>query len=190
MRKVLIIGDSISIGYTPYVAAALEGEYAVVHNEGNAGDSNKFLANLESYLASEADAEIIHFNCGLHDVKRARDSRGCQVDIERYRGNLREIFSRLKSTGGKLIWASTTPVIDERHAAAKPFDRREQDVLAYNAAAAKIAGEAGVTVNDLHEVVMAAGIENCVGPDGVHMTQSGYRVLGEAVAGAVAARGS
>ena len=46
---VLIVGDSISIGYTPFVADALAGEARVVHHEGNGGDSGNVVAKLDEW---------------------------------------------------------------------------------------------------------------------------------------------
>jgi hypothetical protein len=59
--KLLIIGDSISIGYTPAVAEALADEFVVAHGEGNASDSGQMLANLPDYLEADADAVRPHF---------------------------------------------------------------------------------------------------------------------------------
>ena len=41
LPKILIIGDSISLGYTPHVARALDGIAAIEHNDGNAQCDNK-----------------------------------------------------------------------------------------------------------------------------------------------------
>ena len=184
--KVLIIGDSISIDYTPRVAEELAGELRVAHNEGNAEDSRNLLANLDAYLA--ADAELVHFNCGLHDLKRLGGG-AYQVPLAAYRGNLRRIVDRLRATGRKLIWATTTPVIDERHAArGVDFDRCQADVEAYNAAAMEVVVAANIPVNDLHAVAGHAGPERLLGPDGVHFTPAGCGVLAGAVVAAIRGR--
>ena len=183
--KVLLIGDSISLGYLPQVASELAGEFVVRRNEGNAGDSGRLLAGLDGFLAADGDADVVHFNCGLHDIKRLRDAGGPQVPLPEYRRNLPRIIRRLKRTGRKLIWASTTPVIYERHAAVKGFDRLEEDVVAYNHAAAEIVAAAGIPIDDLYAGIVSAGVAGCVGPDGVHMTEEGNAVLGKAVAAAV-----
>lgn len=182
--KVLLIGDSISVAYTPYAAEALGGQVAVAHSEGNAEDSRRVRERLDDWLAADADAAVVHFNCGLHDLKLPRDGRGHQVPLEAYMENLQEIVERLKASGRRLIWATTTPVIYERHRW-KGFDRREEDVQAYNAAAAGIMTAHAIPINDLHEVVVRAGTEACLRDDGVHMTAEASRRLGRAVAEAV-----
>jgi acyl-CoA thioesterase-1 len=183
--KVLLAGDSISFGYGPHVRERLGGTCDAVNLPANGGTSANLLAHLDDWLIRPG-FDAIHLNCGLHDLARDRDASGPRVSPEQYEANLREIFRLLKGeTRARLAWATTTPVIDERHAARKGFDRHEKDVLAYNAVALRVAKEAGLPVDDLHRIVEAAGPEGCVGPDGVHMTDAGNAALTEAVAGFV-----
>jgi lysophospholipase L1-like esterase len=180
--KVLLAGDSISFGYGPHVRERLEGRCDAVNLPANGGTSANLLAHLDDWLIRPG-FDVIHLNCGLHDLARDRDASGPRVSLEQYEANLREVFRWLKGeTRSLLAWATTTPVIDERHAARKGFDRHEKDVLAYNAVALRVAQEAGLPVDDLHRVVEAAGPEGCVGPDGVHMTDAGNAALADAVA--------
>ena len=188
--KALIIGDSISGGYTPHVARILDGKFAVALNGGVENvkrDSATLLANLESYLAADGDADVIHFNCGLHDITRARDAEGARVPLASYRDNLTAIVERLAATEKKLIWATTTPVIFERHRR-KGFDRRQEDVEQYNAVAHEIMTAAGIPINDLHAAVVAAGTEECLQRGGVHMTDRASEMLGKIVAEAIQRR--
>jgi len=189
--KVLIIGDSISIGYTPVVAHELEGRFLVAHHEGNSCDSANVLARLDDWLAADADAALVHVNVGLHDLRLWRRNGEYQIPLAAYRENLAEIVRRLKATGKQLIWATTTPVHDDRNARGTgDFFRRNADVLAYNAAAREIVDAAGIPVNDLYAVIAEAGLDDALREDGVHMTDRGYQRLGEAVAAAVRRHGS
>jgi lysophospholipase L1-like esterase len=111
------------------------------------------------------------------------------LTLAQYEANLRQIVARLQGAAkARLIWATTTPVVDEWHARAKLFRRRQADVERYNRAALKVMKAAGVEIDDLHAVVQRAGVERCVSPDGVHMTEEGNRLLAEAVAGSIAAQ--
>jgi len=67
LPKVLIIGDSISIGYTPPLTEMLRGKAEVVHNPGNATHSAYGLKNLDAWLG-DAKWDVIQFNHGLHDL--------------------------------------------------------------------------------------------------------------------------
>jgi lysophospholipase L1-like esterase len=76
-------------------------------------------------------------------------------------------------------------VIYERHHTVKGFDRDDRDVRRYNASADTVMRQAGVECLDLYAVIQQGGVEDCLGADGVHMTDKGNRVLAEAVAAAI-----
>lgn len=65
--RVLIIGDSISMKYTPFVQAHFLDEATVTHNPGNAGDTGRGLKNIKEYLG-DGNWDIILFNWGLWDL--------------------------------------------------------------------------------------------------------------------------
>ena len=54
LPKVVLIGDSIRIGYAPVVAKQLEGKAVVVSPKANGGDSANVLAKLAHGLADDA----------------------------------------------------------------------------------------------------------------------------------------
>jgi lysophospholipase L1-like esterase len=152
---------------------------------GNGGGSNQVLENLDEWMINP-DATLIHFNCGLHDLKFERATRTYQQPLDVYEANLKQIIRRLrKETTARLIWATTTPVIDERHNAVKEFDRYQRDVETYNRAAVAIMMEAGITINELHSSIQNDDVAACIGEDGVHMTEHGNRVLTDAVCRAI-----
>jgi lysophospholipase L1-like esterase len=174
--RVLIIGDSISIGYTPAVKELLKGRAEVVHHEGNAQDTRNGLAKLDQWLGKEK-WDVIHFNWGLWDLRR--ESGPFDVPPEQYEKNLRELVKRLKKTNAKLVWASITPVVEPNQR-----KRRDEDVRAYNAIAKKVMEEEGIAVDDLYAAAKGREKELIV-KDGVHFTKEGYGVLAKAVAGEV-----
>ena len=65
--KILIIGDSISIGYTPFVKENLIEKAIVKHNPGNAQHSGTGLKKVKEWIGDE-DWDIIQFNWGLWDL--------------------------------------------------------------------------------------------------------------------------
>ena len=179
----LLLGNSIRMGYQPFVREALADPADVVGPEANCEDSGTFPANLDRWLGA-GTWRVIHFNCGLHDIKSDRGTGVCKTPLDRYRDNLQAVCARLRRTGAELIWATTTPVIYERHLT-KDFDRREEDVLAYNQAALEVVREHGIRVNDLHAVATDAGVEDLLSHDGVHFTEAGSRLLVKAVAATI-----
>jgi lysophospholipase L1-like esterase len=187
VNKVILIGDSIRMGYQEIVQQELANEADVWAPTENGGTSQNVLAHLDEWVLAR-DPDIVHLNCGLHDLRRAFGETTPSVPIAEYRANLEEIFRRiLGHTSARLIWATTTPVNEEWHHARKGFDRFEADVTAYNRESQAIAARFGVTVDDLFQTVVQAGRDEYLQPDGVHFTQPGYVLLGQAVAAAIRA---
>jgi lysophospholipase L1-like esterase len=182
VKQVILIGDSIRMGYQPIVQHALAGQADVWAPQENGGTSANVLAHLDEWVLSR-NPDIVHLNCGLHDLKTEFDAGTTTVPLNKYRANLEAIFTRIKErTTTKLIWASTTPVNERWHHANKTFDRFEADVRAYNAAAIQIAGRLDVQIDDLYAVVKDAGRDDYLAQDGVHFSPEGYLLLGTAVA--------
>jgi lysophospholipase L1-like esterase len=182
MKKVVLIGDSIRMGYQKTVRRELQGVARVRVPRENGGPSDRVLANLEKWVIAQKP-DLVHINCGLHDLKKEFSDRKSAVPLGSYRKNVREILSRIRSgTRARVIWAATTPVNEEWHHKNKPFDRFEADVAAYNKAANAIAKDLGVPVDDLFAVVRKAGRDKLLLPDGVHFKPEGYELLGKAVA--------
>jgi hypothetical protein len=105
LPRVLLIGDSISIGYTLPTRAALAGKANVHRPPTNCGGTPNILRHLDEWLGS-GRWDVIHFNSGIHDIKRPGGNR--VVTPEQYEKNLRIVVQRLKQTGAALVWCSTT----------------------------------------------------------------------------------
>jgi acyl-CoA thioesterase-1 len=179
LPRVLLIGDSISIGYTTTVREALAGVANVHRIPANGGDTARGRANLATWLGA-GTWDVIHFNWGLHDVKRIRDGKldvraARAISPEDYEANLRALVDALKATGATLIWASTTPV-PEGAAGRIPGDE-----VAYNAIAARVMTASDVAINDLHAAV-APELARWQRPANVHFLDGGSAHLGARVA--------
>ena len=68
MKKVILIGDSIRMGYQPTVQQALLNQAHVWVPQENGGTSTNVLAHLDEWILSHRP-DIVHLNCGLHDLK-------------------------------------------------------------------------------------------------------------------------
>jgi len=170
LPRVLLIGDSISIGYTLEVRKLLENKANVHRIPTNGGPTSNGLKNIDLWLG-QGKWDVIHFNWGLHDLKLDANGKH-QVPLEQYEKNLRELVSRLKKTGAKLIWASTTPV----PAGKVNPPRKPQDVEEYNKVAKKIMEDNGVAINDLYSAVLPT-LKELQRPVNVHSTDQGSRFL-------------
>jgi len=161
LPRVLIIGNSISIGYTANVREQLKGKANVHRIPENAGDTWRGLEKLSSWLG-QGHWDVIHFNWGLHDLKHWKNGKldlsGEQVStLAEYEKNLETLVTRLKATGAKLIWASTTPVPEGSQGRIKGDDIR------FNQVAEKV-------------------LERYQRPKNVHFTAEGSEFLGKRVA--------
>jgi acyl-CoA thioesterase-1 len=198
LPNVLIIGDSISMGYTLLVRQQLQGVANVYHplNEkgakigqpANCGPTGRGLTNLDSWLGTTS-WQVIVFNFGLHDLEW-HDASGAYVppgtgrqnappDV--YEKNLRQIVARLQKTGARLIWATTTPVPANSRA------RAQGDEVVYNKVAAKVMADNHIAIDDLCAAVTPHFPELQHSPNNVHFNDEGYRVLAESVVKSVKA---
>jgi len=178
--KILIIGDSISIGYTPFVMDLLNNKANVEHNKGNAGSTWMGLNNIDSYI-SAGKWDLIHFNWGLWDLcyrnpssensgNRDRIKGNLTTSIQQYRKNLEIIVNKLSKTKAKLIWATTTPV-----PAGEP-GRFEGDSNKYNNIAIQLMVEKNIPINDLYSFIKPELDKFQITGD-VHFTGKGYKYL-------------
>jgi isoamyl acetate esterase len=188
MKNIVLIGDSICMGYQETVRTALQGRAEVQTPEENGGNSRNVLAHLDAWVISRAP-DIVHINCGLHDLRKEFGSAVPAVPLDEYERNVARILDRLTTESrAAVIWAATTPVNEQWHHARKGFDRFEADVVAFNAVAAALARQASVPINDLFAVVQTGGRDRMLLPDGVHFTPEAYVTLGRAVADCLAVR--
>ena len=185
MPLVILIGDSIRMGYQRVVQEELRAEAEVWGPTQNGGTSSNVLAHLDEWVISQ-NPDIVHLNCGLHDIKREFGVKDNNVPLKEYQENVEQILQTiLEKTKAKVIWVMTTPVNERWHHERKGFDRFEADVEAYNQEATQIAQKPGVRINNLHAVVMEAGRDRLLQQDGVHFTEEGSALLGSAVAEAI-----
>ena len=172
--RILIVGDSISIGYTPFVKKMLDGKATVEHNSGNGGPTSNGVAHIQEWL-KDGNWDVIHFNFGLHDLKLMENEKH-QVSLEDYEKNLGVIVAAMKKTRAKLVFATTTPVPEGKQ---NPV-RLTADVPRFNAAAVLVMERNKIEVNDLYGVAMKR-IAEIQRPNNVHFTDPGYEELAKPV---------
>jgi acyl-CoA thioesterase-1 len=185
LPRVLLIGDSISIGYTLAVREELKGKANVHRPPTNCGPTTRGVEMLESWLGG-GKWDVIHFNFGLHDLKfideagkNAEPAKGrVQVSDADYEKNLETMVARMKKTGAKLVFCTTTPVPEGSAARIKGDERK------YNDIARRVMQRHGVAIDDLHAFAepQLAKIQR---PANVHFTDEGSKVLAKQVAASI-----
>lgn len=182
LPRVLLIGDSISIGYHLAVRDELKGIANVHRPATNCGPTTRGVQSIDSWLG-DGKWDVIHFNFGLHDLKyvdeqgkNAQPDKGQpQVSLADYEKNLETLVARMKKTGAKVIFATTTPVPEGSPA------RKLDDQKKYNEAAVAVMQRHDVAIDDLHAFALPKLAEIQL-PANVHFKPAGSKVLGGQVA--------
>ena len=178
LPRVLIIGDSISIGYTPRVRQLLDGKANVHRPAANCRWSAYGASQVQDWLG-KGDWDIIHFNFGLWDWYGW--SQEVKATPESYAASLESIVEQMKQTGAKLIFAMTTPPCIGPERKVK-FTVTEEQAAAFNEAAREVMEKHGVQINDLYAVIGDRRADLQRGANDVHYTEEGRDVLAAAVA--------
>lgn len=176
LPKVLIIGDSISIGYTDGVRQRLEKEAEVQRIPGNGQSTDFGLQHIEEWLGDEK-WEVIHFNWGIWDTHIIAGG-AIRNTTEVYRANLKALIEKLKVTGARLVWASTTPPATD---IGGELGLKKENTAIYNAIAKSVVDDYHVPIDDLYSLVLPR-LKTLQAEDGVHFTPAGSEVLAEQVA--------
>jgi len=189
LPRVLLVGDSISIGYTVPVREMLQGKANVHRPLTNCGPTTKGVDSIDEWLATggaDKKWDLIHFNWGLHDLKymgpngenladpKAETSKQ-QVPPKEYRENLQKLVDRLQETGATLIWRNTTPVPKGCKG------RVVGDSHVYNEIAREIMEAEKIAIHDLYTFSLE-NQEKIQRPANVHFTPEGSKALGKEVA--------
>lgn len=166
INKIFLIGDSISIHYTPYLKELVEPDCIFERKQGyseavknldfakgaNGGDSRMVLDYISKCYDNKLfNSDLLLLNCGLHDIKSGKTTDEKQVSKDEYKKNLLKIYGLLEKMEIKLVWINTTPVCDSIHnSISKGFNRFNRDVIEYNSIADSIFKGKSVPIIDLY----------------------------------------
>ena len=183
MKRVLLIGDSIRSFYREEVKNLLGDEYEVYSPNENCRFSIYGLNSLRFWLEQFPEPDIIHFNFGLWDIAILYKQDGCFTPIEQYVSTMKKILRELQKTGAKVIFATTTPVHDEKYKFEGPMPpaHRNEDIIAYNNAIVNEFRMEDVLINDLFSLIYPQK-EKYLLEDMIHPNPDGVKLLGKAVA--------
>ena len=185
LPRVLLIGDSISIGYTVAVREELKGKANVHRPLTNCGPTIRGVEQIDRWLGDKK-WDVIHFNWGLHDLKymgpkgqNLADPKDAtsrqQVPSDEYEKHLHTLVARMKKTGAKLIWCSTTPVPEGAPG------RVVGDSVKYNEVAAKVMAANDVAIDDLYAFAQPQ-LAKIQLKANVHFSPQGSKILASQVA--------
>ncbi len=166
---ILVIGDSISVGYMPHAQAVLP-NFDLNHNVCNGMSTMSGVRHIDKWLMQRPSWTAITFNHGLWDI-----ADWIAVGPEAYRANLTIVAQKVKAATNAPLFILTTEVLPGT------LGRTDAKVQQYNQIAIEVMQEVGIPVLDLYSVSQTIRNEH-VNPTDVHYTEAGSQVLGEAVA--------
>jgi len=168
--QLLVLGDSISLGWSPVLFAMLEG-YESQHAPTNCGPASKGFECAGTWLGNRT-WDVVLFNFGLHSLDRHRlpDGKpgtpflptGESETLANFTAEVTFIAKLVQKHAKKAVWVDTTPV--PLNVTAGP-ERHNQDVLAFNAAARTVMKGLGIPTADVYAAVMAVCKQTSGAPD-------------------------
>ena len=178
LPRVLIIGDSISIGYPPRVRKLLQNKANVHRPATNCRWSAFGVENIEGWIG-ESKWDLIHFNFGLWDWYGWKQEQ--KANPASYAQNLDGIVRKLKKKQARLVFAVTTPPCGgpERKVKIMVSEARAQE---FNMSAFAVMKKHGVHINDLYSLIGNNRVKYQRGEDDVHYTEEGRDLLAKQVA--------
>lgn len=200
MKNVLLIGDSIRIGYQERVRELLGPDVTVFAPKENCGFTKQALWGLFGYMGQFGmpHIDVAQFNTGSWDLHRCTRDGNRFTDIDEYAYTIRRLGHELQYYCDKVIFATTTPCgkqFDELASAnpepllhvterfwetflGAPAAIWNADVIAYNARAVAEMDKLGIEVNDFYTPIME-DTDRYISKDGDHLTPEGYELLAQ-----------
>jgi hypothetical protein len=182
---VLLIGDSISQGYTKLVRENLKNVANILRPQTNCGDTLNGIKNINAWLGKRT-WDIVHFNWGLHDlcyrhpdskVYGNRDKINGKISVtpDQYADNLEQLIEIMLPRSKRLIWCNTTYVPE------KEAGRHVGDDVKYNNIAQNIMASHDIPTDDLYSLSSSFGPELFVAEGDVHFVPKGMTILARQV---------
>ena len=167
MKNLLLIGDSIRMGYDKSVKKTLEGVANVIFPAENCRFASYVLRYFHEYLngVKGEDVDVIHWNAGLWDCLRLFEEEP-HTPIDVYAYYIDRICIRIKKIcpNARVIFATSTKVLSEKMS--KNFKRYNEEIEKYNEAAVNVVKKYGFEINDLYALSVTLPEE--VHSDAVH----------------------
>lgn len=175
-HRVLMIGDSISVGYRSEVNKLLGDDLSITaYSTSKAVDNPWFAEELAVNIRQHAFTyDIVTLNNGLH---------GFHLSTEAYEAGMRSLIGAVQSMlpEAKLYLVLSTPITE--YEKTDMLSEKNQVVTARNEVVVRLAGELGLPVIDLYSAVL--GKAEVRSTDGYHYNGAGYQLLAAEIVRAI-----
>ena len=179
MKKVLLLGDSIRMGYQEYLRDLLKSKCEVYFSDDNGRFTSYTLWQANQMFKQFGHFDLVHWNNGYWDMNVEAPMTEAMTPVDEYVHFLKRIISLCKANADNIVFATTTPVLEKGSA----FDVSNTGcyisydnkwVCLYNDAAKKVMSEEGIPINDLYSLAIKdENYYKC--PDKLHLTDEGYK---------------
>lgn len=185
MKQVFLMGDSIRLGYEPFVREYTKNQ-AVIHapkcNCEFLQYTFRHVYMWRDEIENPNNIDIVHWNNGLWDVLRLDNDQPLTPQYF-YRDTLQRTVDRIKFLfpNARIVFALSTPVIERL--SPEGLERRNSDIEIYNSIASEVMDKNKIVINDLYKV--ASSFPETYHTDFTHFTEEGSRELAKAVVRAI-----
>lgn len=156
MKNILLIGDSIRQGYDKYVKQALDGTANVYFPSENCRFAQYILRNLTEWKNHYQwpQMDVVHWNAGLWDTIELFED-GTLSTPAHYEDTVKRINKRIRVLfpNAKIIFATSTPVLEHKYPDPKRWMRWNKDTERFNEIAKKAFEGDDIIINDLWELL-------------------------------------
>ena len=190
MKRVLLLGDSIRMGYDDMVRDLLAGKAEVLYD---AEDNGRFAAytlwQANQLLRRYGPVDVVHWNNGYWDMNIESPMTEAIHPLPEYQHFLRRIIGLCRGQGAQVVFATTVPILDAGSAqdntgTGASIAYQNDWVVTYNRAACEVMREEGVPVNDLYTLCLS-GPDYYKCADRLHLTEEGYLACARQVVASV-----
>ncbi|MBQ8752234.1 MAG: SGNH/GDSL hydrolase family protein [Clostridia bacterium] len=204
MKNVLLIGDSIRLGYQQRVAELLGDEVHILAPGENCRFTKYCLWGMHAWMEGWGNPKIdlVHWNTGIWDLHRATADGELFSSVEEYVRDNERMYKQMRSYSDKLVWATIIPGGEalNQHAKVNALVNSEgmvaniylcatqkewnEDVCRYNEAARRMYESHGVVINDLYNTLLPH-LDTAMASDGLHPNEQGLELLAQQVASVI-----
>lgn len=190
MTDVLLIGDSIRMGYCEGVRKILDGKARVLFPSENCRYVQNIFMNLPDWVERICDdtsaVKVVHWNSGQWDAARFNGATFPLNSLQSYEEGLKHVQWLIHKMfpNAEVIYALTTPMNPD--SSEMPVNTRTtEEIVKYNEVATRVMAAAGIQVNDLFTPL--ARLDSSFFRDFCHFTDKGNELLAQLVCDAIIA---
>lgn len=173
MKQVMLLGDSLRMGYEPLVRELLKGKAEVSGPNENGRWAGYTLNSFRFWIPGMPKPDVIHWNNGLWDLGDDYQLGRPFSLPEEYESCLERMVTVINKIypEAQIIMATTMPTDNPD----------TSGIIEYNDILKKVAKRHNIPVNDLFPLVDGK-TDTMICPDHIHLTEEGFNIVAKQVA--------